>query len=598
MSRGRGFSGFFRGLKEKLFVDRAPKKEDQHPQGPPPSIPKFDNIMQQVQSYLGIEYGREHLYKEYDRMLEDSIISSALELYAEEATQISYETGKSFWIVSDNEFLCGEFEQFCRRLNLYEVLPDVCYNGCLYGDMFVEIFYGDDNRGIEFIDTQIHPGDVSKASIGNYVLGYHYDGQFYAARDFYHYKLPFSKPKKKDYWNFVQFDWRGKKYKVKADYGVSVLDNARKIYKVLNLLEIIMVIARITRSPMKEVIGVNCTGLTPTDAKDLVAEMKEAFATDDFINLNDPKTFDQQSKQFDMIRRVFVPIFEEKGNLNVTTLGGEADVREIVDIEYFRSKLYGALRTPKAFLGLEETLPGGIGESSLTRLEIRFAKAVKRVQSCNRKFLRDLFVLHLYAIGKGHLRNDFDIQMATISTAEDEERKSALISSLEAASSTLGLLTELGLVDEETAEVKKVDLIKVINAMFLKIPGFDELLKSIEKTRTELEQEKAEAEAEGGSEPVESRKPKSKLHERREREKQIDTAIEEVIFHWNRRDQYIGETKFVLKKSELGLIDKYIAMGVVTEVTADDHQKAKAASHGGRLRQLREQRDAKKSQII
>jgi hypothetical protein len=44
---------------------------------------------------------------------------------------------------------------------------------------------------------------------------------------------------------------------------------------------------------------------------------------------------------------IYVPTHEGVGNITTSEIGGNPDVKSIVDIDYYQNKLFGALRVPK-----------------------------------------------------------------------------------------------------------------------------------------------------------------------------------------------------------------------------------------------------------
>ena len=77
---------------------------------------------------------------------------------------------------------------------------------------------------------------------------------------------------------------------------------------------------------------------------------------------------------------VYFPTRNGKGSVSVDTIGGDFNVSEIADVDYLNNKYAGALKVPKAFLGTTDDMPSGLGDTTLTRLDIRYARTVKRLQ--------------------------------------------------------------------------------------------------------------------------------------------------------------------------------------------------------------------------
>ena len=88
----------------------------------------------------------------------------------------------------------------------------------------------------------------------------------------------------------------------------------------------------------------------------------------------------------------------------------------ISDIVYLQNKLLSALRVPKSFLGFEEAMGDG---KNLAILDIRFARAVHRVQKALIQELNKIAIIHLYIKGYVEDLNNFTLTLASPSTQAD-----------------------------------------------------------------------------------------------------------------------------------------------------------------------------------
>jgi len=93
-----------------------------------------------------------------------------------------------------------------------------------------------------------------------------------------------------------------------------------------------------------------------------------------------------------------------------------SNLSEIADIEYIQKKMLAALRVPKAFLGFDEATGEG---KNLAILDIRFARAVHRIQKALIQELNKIAIIHLYTKGYEDDLNNFTLQLTTPSTQAD-----------------------------------------------------------------------------------------------------------------------------------------------------------------------------------
>ena len=102
--------------------------------------------------------------------------------------------------------------------------------------------------------------------------------------------------------------------------------------------------------------------------------------------------------------------------LKMRYLSKNSNLSEIEDIEYIQKKLLAALRVPKAFLGFDEATGEG---KNLAILDIRFARAVHRIQKALIQELNKMAIIHLYLKGFEDELNNFTLSLTTPSTQAD-----------------------------------------------------------------------------------------------------------------------------------------------------------------------------------
>lgn len=90
-----------------------------------------------------------------------------------------------------------------------------------------------------------------------------------------------------------------------------------------------------------------------------------------------------------------------------------SNLSEIADIEYIQRKMLAALRVHKAFIGFEETVGDG---KNLAILDIRFARAVHRIQKALIQELNKIAMIHLYLKGYEDDISNFTLSLTSPST--------------------------------------------------------------------------------------------------------------------------------------------------------------------------------------
>lgn len=102
----------------------------------------------------------------------------------------------------------------------------------------------------------------------------------------------------------------------------------------------------------------------------------------------------------------FVPSRKGTDSTRIETLGAP-QWQAMDDIEYFRDKLFAAIKVPKAYLGQEQ----GVARAVLSSEDVRFARTVLRIQRELKNGLRKLIRVHLSALDIDPYEVDYDIHM-------------------------------------------------------------------------------------------------------------------------------------------------------------------------------------------
>lgn len=217
-------------------------------------------------------------------------------------------------------------------------------------------------------------------------------------------------------------------------YGRSILEQSRKIWKNLRMMEDAMLIYRITRAPERRMFYIDIGNLNPTDVdqymEKVINKMKKApmvNATTGEIDFH--YNIDNISEDY------FFPTRGSNENTRVETLPGGSNTDAIEDIEYLQNKLFAAWKVPKSFLGYEEEL----GEkSTLAQEDIRFARTITKIQRIVETELTKIAVAHLYANGyEDEDLVDFELKLTNPSTISEQQKLELLEKKISVAESAL-----------------------------------------------------------------------------------------------------------------------------------------------------------------
>jgi hypothetical protein len=184
---------------------------------------------------------------------------------------------------------------------------------------------------------------------------------------------------------------------------------------------------------------------------------------------------------------VYFPVRNGLGGVDVQQVTDDPNVSSLKDIDYFNGNYYSALGVPQSFLGNTGELPSGLGDSTLTQLDIRYARMVKRVQRVLKNGIRDLIIWK--CLIDDILPPEFDVNMTHILTAEDDRRSKIVADNVQRIKDLFDTLQQ---VDDEI--LKKADKQKLIYFIFDSISKDTDAMKIFQDIYAE------HASAEGGDE--------------------------------------------------------------------------------------------------
>ena len=357
---------------------------------------------------------RLNLFNDYETMDEDSIISSALDIYADECTTKN-EFGDILSINSETD----EIKEILHNL-FYEVL-NVEFNlwpwirgMCKYGDAYLKL------------DITEKYGVTNVTPISAYEM----------------FREEGTNPDKPEYTIF----WHdssignvpgpkvaGKKEKLESyevahfrlisdtnflPYGRSMVEPARKTWKQLTLMEDAMMLHRIMRAPSKRIFRIDIGNIPPSEVDSYMNTVINKMKKVPYINESDG-TYNLKFNLQNMMEDFYLPVRGGQSGTEVSELPG-LDGPAIDDVEYLKSRMMAALRVPRAFLGYDENVEG---KATLAAEDVRFSRTIERLQRIVVSELTKIAIVHLYSQGfEDEALADFSIELTNPSSIAEQEK--------------------------------------------------------------------------------------------------------------------------------------------------------------------------------
>lgn len=185
------------------------------------------------------------------------------------------------------------------------------------------------------------------------------------------------------------------------------LENARRAYRQLSMIEDSIVIYRLARAPERLVFNV--------DVGNMPAPKAEAYLRKLITNYWSSKTYDpdqggivQKFKPQSILDNFWFAKRAGSEGTSVTQLAGGSNLGELQDLMYFVKKLYQSLKVPTTRLDPQDAFRDG---ADMLREELKFARFIIRLQNIFASGLKNGFITHLQLKG---MWKEYELKEETI----------------------------------------------------------------------------------------------------------------------------------------------------------------------------------------
>lgn len=195
-------------------------------------------------------------------------------------------------------------------------------------------------------------------------------------------------------------------------YGVSYINAARRHWRMLSLMEDMMLIYRLERSMERRVYKIFVGAIDDADVGAYVEKIANEFKRTPII---DPMTgqVDLRKNILAQDNDLFIPVRDENAPTPIDTLSAGQNMTALDDIKFVQNKLLTALRIPRPFLNFEEATGEG---KNLALMDIRFTRTINRIQQAFLMELTKVAAIHLYLLGFNDELTNFTLTMNNPST--------------------------------------------------------------------------------------------------------------------------------------------------------------------------------------
>ena len=514
--------------------------------------------MSKLEGFTGVTQSRENIYRIIDTMAQDSIVSSILSTFAEDATETNTQ-GKIIWAEASDGSINNVVNYILNMLNVDKHIYTWATYLVKYGDVYVRLYRQSDyekdkvtasiksplNENLELLDENIDkkleedikivayskndpysyyveavqdpcgmfeltrhgktmgyisaPINTQTLQNPSYIttqLNYKFNKQdvtIYPATEFVHGYLADTSnrtPEKISLYidkNTADSEDSVKLSEVTYDVrrGQSILIPAFKAWRELSLLENSILLDRVTKSSIVRVISVEVGDMPKTQVQNhlqsikSLMEQKSALNTGEYLN--------EYTNPGPIENNIYVPTRNSVGNISVSQIGGDVDVKSLVDLEHFQNKFFGSFGIPKQYFSEVGDNAGFSGGQSLAIISSRYGKKVKRIQTVLVQLVTDIINIYLMQKGLISYINKFNIKMNTPVTQEEIDKRDSKKSQIEYIQSVVNLLS-----DVQTPSIK----LQIIKSLLSTALENEEITALLQEEVDKLKQKEAENEEE------------------------------------------------------------------------------------------------------
>lgn len=427
-------------------------------------------------------------------MAKDPTIDSAIKMHIANALSARTDSGESVFISPAEGVGQDKIVDDLRTTLMPFIKKDLnewARKAAVYGSCFARV-YGAQGIGIQNIrcDYYTHPRFIQKFEKGGRLAGYTttYQGTNQASQ-----RLRLMPP-----WSFVGFEipewWDCEDVEPinvggipvdlamedaameglveSQEYGTSLIATAYGPW--MDLLDAIcsLKMSRRNAARLERMVGVNTGKLDPERAAHYLDMVAERIS-------NATEEVERQSWLRGNVQTVvnhYVPIFGEKGGLQIDAVQGTPDINGLEDVMFHIKRLGSAIGVDPALLGFGDLLSGGLGDGGFFRVSVMAATKANLLRQALKNGIQKLCELHVaYKFGKVFLPGNYPwtIQFNSVSSAIEREEQEALESRTNALSGLVSILTTI---DQDFQTLDKRELFKEI---FLKLHFSEDSFEAI-----------------------------------------------------------------------------------------------------------------------
>lgn len=520
-----GFFDIFRSTRKNESLVRIAKNTDDidglsyNPNNFLDDAEEVDNLLTitEINKFRYLQTERNEKYNSFDLMAQDSRIASVLNMYTDDCTQYN-QSGKVIWAESPDPNCADFVNRLIDNLQLNKLAWSHIYSLNKYGNLYIELFYDnelDSNKPnnaskddliyqpilgaklTEHIEAVKNPAgmfNLVKHGKTNFFIkcagtNNQYDtvSQNLMSNNYTWTEDDMVMPPDKyvhitindNYSRFPnKYILQDTKTESEVIYdikeGSSILENVFKTWSELNLLEDSLLMNRLSKSAIIRLIQIEVGNTDDTDVQEILRALRDKISRSRYFDKSTGE-YKNQVNPGPLENIIYHATHKGNGAISHDTIGGDVNVKDIADIDYYLEKLAQGVTLPLAYLKQTNDDGGGLSAgTSLTKFDARYGRTLKRIQNSYISGITDLINIFAYKRNVPDYINNYTIKMVSPSAVEDNERDEKLTSHTEMIRSIMDVIN--GQEDAYNVETKK-EILNYLIKTLLQDNGLSDILE-------------------------------------------------------------------------------------------------------------------------
>lgn len=225
--------------------------------------------------------------------------------------------------------------------------------------------------------------------------------------------------------------------------------------QILSLLEDALVANRVTRSALLRILQIEVGDCSSQEEDKCLDNLQRGIEHKLSLQTQTGAT-QSYADPGPLEKIIYTATRNGKGKIDVQTLGGDVNVRDIADLDYFKDKITSITDVSPGNLGQSTDESGTGGATILTQGNIRLYRKIVTLQHCYSKGIRHALNLYFKKNGLPQYVDKFKVKMQKPIGPEDQLKSQLASEALGRANDLIALLENTGITDSEV----KINAIK------------------------------------------------------------------------------------------------------------------------------------------